>query len=301
MKRITLLKTISTLGICSVLALGGVVSLNSCGKSGSAIDVSKLDISSDGQTLNGFIIGYAPPKNSKLIVPGTVKSVGPYAFENQRNITELDLGNVQSINNDAFSGCTGLTTLVIPNTCAAIEAAAFKDCTELTGTLTIPSGIVAISPFAFSECSGFSYVVIPDTVTSIGQSAFRGCIGLKGTLTLPNDLTTIDRDAFKGDAGFNGSLTFPDALTTIGDNAFKACSGFTEISLPNNLVTTGVQAFGYCANLVSIRGRYQTLPSSFDAHTFAGVATVGSVSNNGSVEPDALLQFLVTSCDLPVS
>ena len=58
---------------------------------------------------------------------------------------------VKTIETGAFSGCYGLTTLVIPAGVESIEASAFSDCKALT------------------------QVTIPHTVTSIGKNAFSGC------------------------------------------------------------------------------------------------------------------------------
>ena len=60
--------------------------------------------------------------------------------------------SVTSIGNNAFLECSGLTSVVIPNS------------------------VTSIGNNAFNSCSGLTSVVIPNSVTEIGGAAFRGCI-----------------------------------------------------------------------------------------------------------------------------
>ena len=85
---------------------------------------------------------------------------------------------VTSIGNFAFSWCTGLTSVTIPDSVTSIGDFAFTHCAGLT-SVTIPGSVTSIGDYAFSECSGLTSVTIPGSVTSIGNSAFRYCDSLK--------------------------------------------------------------------------------------------------------------------------
>ena len=56
-----------------------------------------------------------------------------------------------------------------------IGEGAFSGCSGLT-SLTLPDGITSIGKEAFSGCSGLTSLNLPDGITSIGEEAFSGCI-----------------------------------------------------------------------------------------------------------------------------
>ncbi len=138
--------------------------------------------------------------------------------------------SVTSIGYDAFYGCTGLTSVTIPNSVTYIGNYAFYKCTGLT-SMTIPNSVTSIGSSAFSGCSGLTSVTIPNSVTSIGDYAFLGCTGLT-SVTIPNSVTSIGDGAFSGCTGLT-SVTIPNSVTSIGKYAFSSCSGLTSIIVEN--------------------------------------------------------------------
>ena len=90
-------------------------------------------------------------------------------------------GSVTSIGNGAFSGCSGLTSITIPDSVTSIGNGAFQGCSGLT-SITIPDSVTSIGAFAFGECSGLTSVTIGNGVTSIGFWAFSGCSGLTSVI-----------------------------------------------------------------------------------------------------------------------
>ena len=83
--------------------------------------------------------------------------------------------SVTSIGNNAFWGCSGLTSVTIPNSVTSIGDKAFYYCRGLT-SVTIPNSVTSIGKSAFSFCTGLTSITIPNSVTSIDESAFDFCI-----------------------------------------------------------------------------------------------------------------------------
>jgi hypothetical protein len=96
---------------------------------------------------------------------------------------------VTSIAYAAFKGCTGLTSVTLPNSLTSIGSMAFRDCTGLRN-VTIPSSVTYIGEYAFYQCTGLKSVTLPSSITSIGGGAFNGCKGLT-SVTIPNSVTSI--------------------------------------------------------------------------------------------------------------
>ena len=102
--------------------------------------------------------------------------------------------SVTAIGSDAFHGCSGLTSVTIPNSVTSIGSSAFSECTGLT-SVTIPNSVTSIDSYAFYGCSSLTSVTIPNSVTSIGPKAFEECRKLR-TVSLPYSLMSIGSSAF---------------------------------------------------------------------------------------------------------
>ena len=157
--------------------------------------------------------------------------------------------SVTSIGYQAFSDCSGLTSVTIPNSVTSIGYKAFSVCSGLS-SVTIGNNVTSIGDQAFYDCDGLTSVTIGSSVTSIGRSAFWGCTGLS-SVTIPNSVTSIGSNAFEGCTGLT-SVTIGNSVTYIHNGAFSGCSGLTSISIPSNVISIKDNAFKDCNNLENV-------------------------------------------------
>ena len=173
------------------------------------------------------------------------------AIDLPASFTAYDGALVESyaIYKNAFEGCSGLTSITIPDSVMSIGSSAFDGCSDLT-SITIPDSVMSIGKVAFSGCSGLTTVAIGDGVKSIGDHAFDGCSSLT-TVTIGNGVTSIGSGAFWNCSGLT-SVIIPDSVTSIGDDAFQYCSGLTTVTIGNSVTSIGSGAFYECSSLTSV-------------------------------------------------
>ncbi len=150
-----------------------------------------------------------------------------YAFSSTNIPSSVDYNNrtysVTSIGSEAFSYCSDLLSVNIPNSVTNIRDKAFRDCYRLTSVI-IPSSVADIGNGAFSLCSGLTSLTFGGSVISIGNEAFSGCSGLT-------------------------SVEIPNSVTNIGDKAFSSCSSLISVEVPNSVTSIGSDAFDGCSEL----------------------------------------------------
>ena len=100
--------------------------------------------------------------------------------------------------------------MTIPNSVTAIGNDAFSDCSGLT-SVTIPNSVTSIGYNAFSWCSGLTSVTIPNSVTTISDRAFRNCSGLTSVICYATEVPTTDAETFKSVELANVILHVPAA------------------------------------------------------------------------------------------
>ena len=206
---------------------------------------------------------------------------------------EINNHKVTKIGNYAFSGCSSMNKVTIPESVESIGELAFFDCKCLE-SLTIPDSVVSIGASAFYNCDHLSSVTIGSGVKTIGNYAFEGCEKLTKVnindlvawceidyaddsygcnplefahnlylnnklikeLVIPDSVKTIRRQAFCGCESIV-SLKIHNSVTTIREYAFQSCNDLTEITIPDSVETIGESAFYSCSSLKSV-----TIPDS---------------------------------------
>lgn len=207
--------------------------------------------------------------------------------------------NTKVIYANAFSNCTSLTDVTIPDGVWEIGVAAFHSCTSLI-SITIPDSVTLIDSSAFANCTSIKSAVIGDSVTNIGGNAFENCRSLT-TLTIGGSVTYIGPEVFyecyslkdiyytsdiEGwcniyfeDGLFEGSnpmdygeciyidnkrlseVVIPNSVMSL-ENTFAGWSWLEKVIIPDSVVVIGGAAFANCTALKNI-----SLPNS--------IATIG--------------------------
>ena len=161
---------------------------------------------------------------------------------------------VMSIGYSAFSSCSKLTSVTIPDSVTSIGNQVFSYCRSLT-SVRIPDSVMSIGEYAFYECRSLENVTIGNGVTSIGYGAFFYCDSLV-SLAIGNSVTSIGDWAFS-ECHSLMSVTIPDTVISIGSCAFDGCRLLTSVTIGNNVMSIGSSAFEDCCLLTSV-----TIPDS---------------------------------------
>ena len=194
-----------------------------------------------------------------------VTAIGEEAFAGCSALTTLTIPNgVTNIGTNALSGCTGLETLCAPTWWEGsdmLESAGVPSgCRVVYGNTEVVGGV----EWTFYTTNGQAVVTggptkgvvdIPSMlggcpVIGIGNYTFDGCLGLT-SITIPDSVTEIGMEAFGGCIGLT-NLTIPNSVTSIGSVAFCGCNGLTSVTIPGSVTYIGEDAFSCCMGLTNL-------------------------------------------------
>ena len=208
-----------------------------------------------------YVAGFESTKITSVAFPSTLEEIGVSAFSSCKSLmTEVFFPeSLKSIGRYAFEESAIKGNLILPQNIEVIGERAFRCCSYLTGSLTIPNKITEIPTGAFSTYDwetgerGFNGVLkLPDGLQTIGDEAFAGA-SFKGELTIPKNVSVIGARAFK-DTQLSGVLDLPSELISLGIEAFSGCwrlSGVVEI--PENIVAVPSRLFYHCTGLEGVK------------------------------------------------
>lgn len=189
------------------------------------------------------------------------------------------------IYHEAFSGCSSVLNLTIPDGVTAIGNFAFAGCSGLE-SVTVGNGVTSIGYYAFSNCTGLKSISLGSNVKDIGKKVFEKCTALEcitvdenntsyssvdGNLysydgklmicyapgkteeifVLPNGVEVIGKSAFS-DVSNIISVVLSDEVTSIESYAFFDCPSLASITLPEKLTSIEDCAFDNCYLLVEV-------------------------------------------------
>ncbi len=201
-----------------------------------------------------------------IVFDAPVISIGAAAFSTCSSLASMIIPDrVIAIGNSAFNNCSGLTSVIIPNSITSIGNYAFHTCTSLT-SVTIPDSVTSIGDIAFYRCNSLTSVTIPKSVTKIDNGIFSSCDKLEyfyGKFASKDNRCLIVGNTLNTYAAGStlSSYTIPEYITVIGPNAFQHNDYITSITITEGVTEIGVLAFAHCGNLASVFCKPTTPPS----------------------------------------
>ena len=166
--------------------------------------------------------------------------------------------SVTSIGNEAFNGCTGLTSVTIGNSVTSIGEYAFCACRGLT-EITIPNSVTSIGEDAFSSTAWYNNQA--DGVIYINNVLYeyKGTMPEGTSISIKDGTVSISPSAFSWCTGLT-SITIPNSVVSIGDYAFSYCIGLTSVTIGNSVTSIGAEAFYYCDRIAVVNSHNTTAP-----------------------------------------
>ncbi len=265
---------------------------------------------------------------SRVILSSSIKSLEIYAFTNCDKIQTIRIPKATtSIGMYAFSACTKLENVIFEkgSNLENIGDSAFTDCSALI-SIEIPDGVTGISQATFSGCSGLTDISIPNSIRNISRTAFYGCDNLNFTVynnakylgnssnqylclyeptqetvttcVVHSQCKLIIEDAFEDCANLI-SVDIPNSVMYIGNSAFMNCSSLSSVIFSNNLINIGASAFRNCSTLTSIN-----IPgsvTSIGSAAFRDCASIKSLTFEENSQLRSLGMYAFFNCSSLVS
>lgn len=176
-------------------------------------------------------------------------TVNTHTYTDGKTEHTIAISGLTSIDNDAFLGCSNLTSVMIGNSATSIGNNAFYNCSSLI-SVTIPDSVTSIGIGVFISCSSLTSISVDENnqsyksidgnlYTKDGTTLIQYAIGKTATsFVIPNSVTSIGSIAFRGCRSLT-SVTIPNSVTSIGNTVFRDCSGLISIIIPDSVTSIG--------------------------------------------------------------
>ena len=154
-----------------------------------------------------------------------VTAIGDNAFQGCSSLTSITLPEgLQNIGNRAFTLCTSLEAIELPASLSAIGYRAFSSCESLR-SIAVPEGITTLGIYTFSSCHSLESVTLPSTLQSMDDGIFSGCLALADLTCNAMTPPVINGSLFSDDLMYEQvALHVPSEA----EDAYRAAEGWKE-------------------------------------------------------------------------
>ena len=247
----------------------------------------------DGVISVGSYAFYNCSNLASVTIGNSVTSIGRYAFDGTAWFNNQPDGLVYAgLVAYKYKGTMPLNTSVtIEEGTLGITEYAFNGCSGLT-SVTIPNSVTSVGESAFGGTAWYNNQ--PDGLVYAGLVAYKykGTMPENTSITIAEGTLSIAGSAFYGRSSLK-SVTIPNSVTSIGNFAFYNCSGLTEVyCYAENVPTTSSSAFqGVTLNSATL----YVLDSSKDDYSasapWSGFGTIESLKANATLGTNGFTTF----------
>ena len=243
----------------------GTYAFNSCDK------LYSINLSEALDTLGTYVFTSCANLTEPITIPATLRTIPEQAFYGCQKLKGVIFNEgLITIKASAFNDCDALTEIVLPESLNEIQSYSFAYCNSLT-KITLPTAMKAIGQYAFYSCYKLTDITMPETLNSMNTYVFANCTSLP-SITLPETITNIPNYTFNGCTALT-DVELSSQTSSIGQYTFSGCTsltyfdfnkypqltqlsnysfsntGFTEIEIPDRIVSLLNGAFSGCKSL----------------------------------------------------
>ena len=232
---------------------------------------------------NGCVVKYTG-KGGTVDIPKGTEVIGETAFfKSTAEVINIPYG-VKRINSGAFSACTRLKIVNIPETVEFIgdnvfygdiyltqinvsdknkffksvsgvlydkEMKTLMVCPKKTeGVFIVPEGIEEIKELSFDSCGQITEIKLPESVNKIGSRAFWGCTKLN-KINIDGKIKKLSNSMFYNCPAIK-EFYVPEGIEEIGDRVFGYCFYLKKAVVPASVKKIGENCFRDCFRIEEV-------------------------------------------------
>lgn len=235
-------------------------------------------------TIGSYSFAQCPIIES-LTFPGRLKSIGTYAFSQNKGLKFAKLSTgCEWLKEGLFADCNSLESITIPPVVTRMDTKMFRNCTSLATVtfegrkelLTIAYGASQAEDGLFSDCpvetlnidrwlsyntdkpsrspfysiETLKHINIGDNVKLIDKYMFSYCSGLE-EVTLPEQIESVGLWGFRGCTSLK-TIHFGNKISQISDYAFNGCTSLDNVAFPESMTSIANNSFSECTSLKTL-------------------------------------------------